>query len=134
MKQQSTKPMYVAKGIVSILYVLLFPGSGKREMPLIHLTDESLLKFGRQETRHLQCITVGTCAITASGLVDFALNWLEKTDPQATWVQVWISDDEKADLRVALSFADIQFDRDDVLFTIKRGEEDDSPKLVITVW
>ncbi len=106
------------------------------DKPRIQLTDESLLKFGRQQTRHLRNIVLGRCAITTSGLVEFALNWLEKTDyPGATSVEILGSDAEArhTDLGAALTSADIEFDHDYDGFTIKRSEEDDSPTLFFDV-
>ncbi len=60
-------------------------GPGKVKVtPVILLTDESLQKFGSQKTRHLARLSVGKCSVTNSGLIDFARNWLEKTERQST--------------------------------------------------
>ncbi len=76
--------------------------------------------------------------LTASGLVDFALDWLEKTDQQTTAnVRLFGSDEVCSNLGAALSSARLEFDVNNygrsTHFTIKRSEEDDSPTLSISV-
>ncbi|MCP4458658.1 MAG: hypothetical protein GY816_11635 [Cytophagales bacterium] len=81
----------------------------------------------------MRIIHLGRCVVTNSGLVNFTLNWLKKTDQQTTTIEIpWKSENEVRAFEVALNFAGIEYyDDDDLSFHLKRNKEDNSPKLHI---